>query len=51
MHANGSSKHAPIKPFDQLFALHAIGKVDLTQSWTNQIAESQLQRAYKDHVV
>uniref|UniRef100_A0ABI7W1X3 Fibronectin type-III domain-containing protein n=1 Tax=Felis catus TaxID=9685 RepID=A0ABI7W1X3_FELCA len=28
VHANGSSKHAPIKPFDQLFALHAIGSDD-----------------------
>uniref|UniRef100_A0A8C9DSB0 Interleukin 5 receptor subunit alpha n=1 Tax=Prolemur simus TaxID=1328070 RepID=A0A8C9DSB0_PROSS len=25
VHVNGSSKHAAIKPFDQLFALHAIG--------------------------
>lgn len=28
VHVNGSSKHTAIKPFDQLFALHAIGKMD-----------------------
>lgn len=33
VHVNGSSKHAAIKPFDQLFAPHSIGKPDLTQHW------------------
>uniref|UniRef100_A0A452SAH0 Interleukin 5 receptor subunit alpha n=1 Tax=Ursus americanus TaxID=9643 RepID=A0A452SAH0_URSAM len=35
VHANGSSKRATIKPFDQLFALHAIGHDDqkLSTEW------------------
>lgn len=41
VYVNGSSKEEAIKPFDQLFALHAIGKAGLTQSQNNQIAESQ----------
>lgn len=40
VHINGSSKHAAIKPFDQLFTPHSIGKPDLTQHWNNAIAQS-----------
>lgn len=40
VHVNGSSKHSAIKPFDQLFAPHSIGKPDLTQHWNNGRAQS-----------
>lgn len=40
VHVNGSSKHAAIKPFDQLFTPHSIGKPDLTQHWNNGRAQS-----------
>ena len=35
VYVNGSSKEAAIKPFDQLFALHAIGKTGLTENQNN----------------
>uniref|UniRef100_A0A8C9JZT8 Interleukin-5 receptor subunit alpha n=2 Tax=Panthera tigris TaxID=9694 RepID=A0A8C9JZT8_PANTA len=37
VHANGSSKHAPIKPFDQLFALHAIDRINPPVNVTAEI--------------
>lgn len=40
VHINGSSKHAAIKPLDQLFTLYAIGKKDLSQGGNNGIAQT-----------
>ncbi|XP_058144376.1 interleukin-5 receptor subunit alpha isoform X2 [Dasypus novemcinctus] len=37
IHVNGSSKHATIKPFDQLFALHSIDRVNPPMNITANI--------------
>ncbi|KAM5234682.1 interleukin-5 receptor subunit alpha [Hipposideros larvatus] len=42
VHVNGSSKHAAIKPFDQLFALHAIDQVNPPVNVTAKIEGTRL---------
>ncbi|XP_045385680.1 interleukin-5 receptor subunit alpha isoform X2 [Lemur catta] len=42
VHVNGSSKHAAIKPFDQLFALHAIDQVNPPLNVTAEIEGTRL---------
>nr|XP_008517161.1 PREDICTED: interleukin-5 receptor subunit alpha isoform X1 [Equus przewalskii] len=42
VYVNGSSKHAVIKPFDQLFALHAIDRVNPPVNITAQIEGTSL---------
>ncbi|XP_021550785.1 interleukin-5 receptor subunit alpha [Neomonachus schauinslandi] len=42
VHANGSSKHATIKPFDQLFALHATDRVNPPVNVTAEIEGTRL---------
>ncbi|KAL1790035.1 interleukin-5 receptor subunit alpha [Sigmodon hispidus] len=42
VHVNGSSKHAEIKPFEQLFTLHAIEQVNPPMNVTVKIEETSL---------
>ncbi|XP_035304664.1 interleukin-5 receptor subunit alpha [Cricetulus griseus] len=42
VHVNGSSKHAAIKPFDQLFTPHAIDQVNPPMNVTVEIEETSL---------
>ncbi|XP_012613326.2 interleukin-5 receptor subunit alpha isoform X1 [Microcebus murinus] len=42
VHVNGSSKHAAIEPFDQLFALHAIDQVNPPLNVTAEIEGTHL---------
>nr|XP_019604693.1 PREDICTED: interleukin-5 receptor subunit alpha [Rhinolophus sinicus] len=42
VHVNGSSKHTAIKPFDQLFALHAIDQVNPPVNVTARIEGTRL---------
>ncbi|KAF5921065.1 hypothetical protein HPG69_014180 [Diceros bicornis minor] len=42
VHVNGSSQHAVIKPFDQLFALHAIDRVNPPVNITVEIEGTSL---------
>ncbi|XP_008072691.1 interleukin-5 receptor subunit alpha [Carlito syrichta] len=42
VYVNGSSKHATIKPFDQLFALHAIDQVNPPLNVTAEIEGTRL---------
>ncbi|XP_050005375.1 interleukin-5 receptor subunit alpha [Alexandromys fortis] len=42
VHVNGSSKHAAIKPFDQLFAPHSIDQVNPPRNVTVELEETSL---------
>lgn len=47
VHVNGSSKHSAIKPFDQLFALHAIGKME--SKLKNPLPKPSIGEHYRGH--